>query len=72
MLALLDDPTGRDADAREAQQAAAELARIDAELAQIAAGAAARSGLAGRIGQEIAAGLGLATLAIMLAAVAFG
>jgi hypothetical protein len=72
MLALLDDPVGRDADAREAQQALAELARIDAELEQIAAGAEGRAGLAGRIGQEIAAGLGLATLAITLAAVAFG
>jgi hypothetical protein len=72
ILALLDDPVERDADARDAQRAAAEIACIDAELAHIAAGAEARTGLATRVGQEIAAGIGLATLAIMLAAMALG
>jgi hypothetical protein len=66
MLALVDDPAGHDADAREAQVAAVELGRIDAELAQIAAGASSRASVANRLGQEIAAGIGLATLATVL------
>jgi hypothetical protein len=72
MLALVGDPVARDTDAREAQRASGELGRIDAELGQIAAGAGSRASLASRLGQEIAAGVGLATLAIVLAAVAFG
>jgi len=72
MLALVGDPVARDTDAREAQWASAELGRIDAELGQIAAGAGSRASLASRLGQEIAAGVGLAMLAIVLAAVAFG
>ena len=72
MLALVGDPAARDTDAREAQRASIELGRIDAELGQIAAGAGSRASLASRLGQEIAAGVGLATLAIVLAAVAFG
>jgi hypothetical protein len=70
MLTLLDDPAGRDADARQAQLAAADVGRIDAELAQIAGGSAGRANLANRLGQEIAAGIGLATLATVLAVVA--
>jgi len=62
----------RDTDAREAQRASVELGRIDAELGQIAAGAGSRSSLASRLGQEIAAGAGLAMLAIVLAIVALG
>jgi hypothetical protein len=72
MLAVLEDPAGRVADAREAQEAAAELRRIDDELAQIANGVATRSSASVRMGQEIAAGLGLATLATVLAAAALG
>lgn len=72
MLAVLEDPAGRIVDAREAQEAAAELRRVDAELVQITNGAAARSAAAARMGQEIAAGLGLATLATLLAAAALG
>jgi eukaryotic-like serine/threonine-protein kinase len=70
MLALVDDPAGRDADARQAQLAAIEVGRIDTELAQIAGGADSRASMASRLGQEIAAGIGLATLAIVLAVVA--
>ncbi len=70
VLALLDDPVGRDADARQAHLAAAEIGRIDAELTQIAGGSAGRASLANRLGQEIAAGIGLATLATVLAVVA--
>ena len=66
MLTLLDDPVGRNADVREAQRVAAEIRRIDAELAQLAAGAAERAVIAGRLGQEIAAGIGLAALAAVI------
>jgi hypothetical protein len=72
MLAMLDDPVGRGADAHEAQLSMAELSRIDAELAQTAAGADGKAGLANRLGQEIAAGIGLAALAAALAVAALG
>ena len=72
MLVVLEDPVGRSADARGAQAAEAELARIDTELSEIAHGAAARSASAFKVGQEIAAGLGLAALATVLVAAALG
>jgi eukaryotic-like serine/threonine-protein kinase len=72
MLVLLEDPAGRNADANGAKLATAELNRIDAELRAIAAGAGARSDTAARIGQEIAAGAGLAALATMLALAVLG
>jgi hypothetical protein len=72
MLVVLEDPVGRSADAHGAQAAEAELARIDSELIDIAHGAAARSAAAFRVGQEIAAGLGLAALATVLIAAALG
>ncbi len=72
MLAALDDPTARSADLQEAQQAVAALGRIEAELAQIAGGTAGRVVTAQRLGQEIAAGLGLAALATVLAVAALG
>ena len=72
MLALLEDPLGRNADANGARLAAAEVARIDAELAGIAAGAPERKDTAERIGQEIAAGIGLAALATMLVLAVLG
>ena len=72
MLQVLEDPAGRTADAQEAQEAARELARIDAELAQIASGAQQRAASAARLGQEIAAGFGLAALATVLAVAALG
>jgi hypothetical protein len=72
MLQALEDPAGRTADAREAHEAQAALERIDAELAQIAGGAAGRAALAARVGQEIAAGCGLAALATVLAVAALG
>ena len=72
MLAVIEDPHGRGADAGAAQAAAAELARIDSELAEIAGGAPARDEAAVRFGQEIAAGLGLTALATMLAIAALG
>jgi hypothetical protein len=72
MLALLEDPAGRNADAGGAKSAAAELNRIEAELRGILAGGRERNGLAARIGQEIAAGVGFVALAIMLALAVLG
>jgi hypothetical protein len=72
MLQLLEDPGARNADAREAQEAAQAVERIDAELAEINAGTTARAATALRFGQEIAAGLGLIALAAVLIATALG
>ena len=72
ILAALDDPAGRDADANAADSAGEALARIDRELAHIAAAGGERAALATRYGQEAVAGLGLAATAIMLAAAVFG
>lgn len=72
MLAVLEDPPGRHADTNGARLAAAELNRIEVELHGIVAGARERSGIAARIGQEIAAGIGLAALATMLALAVLG
>ena len=72
MLALLEDPPGRAADTAGARAAAAELTRVEAELQSIASGAADRKATATRIGQEIAAGVGLLALAAMLALAVLG
>jgi hypothetical protein len=72
MLQALEDPAGRSVDAREAHAAVQQLARIDAELARIAGGAKGRAATAARLGQEIAAGLGLTVLATVLAVAALG
>ncbi|HET8995859.1 MAG TPA: hypothetical protein VFN42_04265, partial [Acetobacteraceae bacterium] len=67
MLALVDDPAGRNADAQAAQVAANELVRIDAELSRLSAGTQQRAMQALRFGQELAAGIGLTVLATVLA-----
>lgn len=72
MVAVLEDPATRAIDAQEAQQAAMELTRINAELAELAGGGQERMASASRLGQEIAAGFGLAALATALAVAALG
>jgi hypothetical protein len=72
MLAVLEDPVGRGIDTREALAAAEQLGRIEVELAQIANGVAGRAAAAHRLGQEIAAGVGLVALATVLALAALG
>ena len=72
MLSVIEDPPGRSADSAAAQRAAEELARIDAELAEIASGGPAREEAAIRYGQEIAAGIGLTALAAVLVIAALG
>jgi hypothetical protein len=54
------------------ERAAEELARIDAELAEIASGGPAREEAAIRFAQEIAAGIGLTALAAVLVLAALG
>ncbi len=69
---LLDDLQAHRSDDRDMQQASRELAGIDTMLAQLAAGGPARAEQARRLGQEIAAGLGLSALALLLLIAAFG
>jgi hypothetical protein len=72
MLRLIQDPAERAADAREAEAAVAELAQIDAALAGVANGSAARAEQARRWGQELVAGLGVAAAAFALLAAVLG
>jgi hypothetical protein len=72
LLALIDDPGALARDAQGAAQAAQMLARADAELHRLANGAAERAKLARRLGQEIAAGSGLAALVAVLGFAALG
>jgi hypothetical protein len=58
--AALDDPGARRADAEGAAAAHAEIAAIEAELAAIADGAAVRRAQARAMGEQAAAGIGLA------------
>jgi eukaryotic-like serine/threonine-protein kinase len=72
LLALLDDPQAHRSDDHEVKGAARDLARIDAALALLASGGPLRAEQARRLGQEIAAGLGLSALALMLVIAALG
>lgn len=72
MLGLIEDRVAREADRQEAQNAVDQVARIDATLRQLRLGSAGRADLALRLGQEIAAGLGLAALAAVLTTAALG
>jgi eukaryotic-like serine/threonine-protein kinase len=72
IVKLLQDATERIADQREANAAAAELARLDAELAALADNAPERAALARRWGQELAAGIGLLGAVAALMAAALG
>jgi len=72
MLAVIEDPAGRAADAGEAEQAAQTSARLRQELEAVTQGAAVRAESARRLGQELAVGGGVAALAVALAMVALG
>ena len=72
MLRLLEDPSARALDAQGLKQADEAVRRIDAALAAIAAGAEARAETARRLGQEIAAGIGLVAVAATLSVLALG
>lgn len=72
LLAVLEDPETRITDQRGAADAIATVSQIDASLHSIAHGGMARAELARRMGQELAAGAGLAGLAGVLTALALG
>jgi hypothetical protein len=72
ILKLLEDPPGHATDTQGLHAAIADLARLDAELRGIAAGSQRRSTMATWWGQEVAAGIGLAAIAITLILAAFG
>jgi hypothetical protein len=72
MLALFEDGAARAADVEGAARASAMLAAADAELRRLDGGRAEHTELARRLGQEIAAGSGLAALVATLAFAAFG
>ena len=72
LLALLEDPQAHRNDELERQVAVRNLGWLDATLAGIATGAPARAEHARRLGQEVAAGLGLTALAMMLLIAALG
>jgi hypothetical protein len=66
MVGLFEDAAARAEDVQGFQQAAENVARIDAELAHLARSGDERGRAAKRIGQEIAAGAGLFALASVL------
>jgi hypothetical protein len=70
--ALLEDQAGHAADTEGLQAALTEMAHLDAELRVIAEGGRQRGALAARLGQEIAAGIGLAAIATTLILTAMG
>ena len=72
LLALADDGAERARDSLGAAAAGIELAGIEVALAAIERGAAGRQAFADRIGQELAAGAGLAAMAAALGAAALG
>jgi hypothetical protein len=72
ILTLLQDQAGHVADLEGLRAAHASLAEIDAELSGIADGSPLRAAFANRLGQEIAAGVGLAAIAITLILAALG
>ncbi|MBS0560943.1 MAG: hypothetical protein JSR21_12885 [Proteobacteria bacterium] len=66
MLALLDDPAGRQADAAAAEQARASRAALEAAVQALGNAGSTRADLAARLGQEIAAALSLGALVVSL------
>ncbi len=72
IIVALDDAPERARDAQGLRKARDVVARIDAELARIAAKPQSETENARRIGNEVAAGLGLTALAFMLAITVLG
>ena len=72
MLKVVEDPSARARDAEGLKEAERTLRGIDDELARIASGAPLRAEKARQLGQEIAAGAGLAALSLTLVMMAFG
>jgi hypothetical protein len=72
ILMLLQDQAGHAADSEGLRAARAELELMDAQLRGIAEGSGQRAAVAARLGQEIAAGIGLAAIATTLILAALG
>ncbi|MGH7084770.1 MAG: hypothetical protein ACREFN_07235 [Acetobacteraceae bacterium] len=72
MAALIEDPAARARDAQGLKEANSVLRSIDHELAAISASGPVRAEAARRLGQEIAAGLGLAAVAAATLLLALG
>jgi eukaryotic-like serine/threonine-protein kinase len=72
ILTLLQDQAGHAADLDGLHAARATVGEIDAELHGIVEGTGLRAAFATRLGQEIAAGVGLAAIAITLILAAWG
>jgi hypothetical protein len=72
ILELLLDQAGHAADSEGLRVARAELDQIDAELREISGSGQKRAAFALRLGQEIAAGMGLAAIATTLILAALG
>jgi hypothetical protein len=72
ILALLEDPPGHAIDSEGLRDAQANLDRLDTELRAIAEGGKRRSVIAAWWGQEVAAAIGLAAIAITLILAALG
>ncbi|MGC8469085.1 MAG: hypothetical protein ACP5NI_04170, partial [Acetobacteraceae bacterium] len=72
MVVLLDDAAAREEDRAGSERAQAAIAAIDAELAAIAGGQARRAAQARRMGQDLAAAVGLLLSAGVLAALVVG
>lgn len=72
IVGLFEDADARIEDAVGANQAIETVARIDAELRHLAVAGEERALTARRVGQEVAAGAGLAALATVLALAVFG
>ncbi len=72
MAPLLDNAPGLAADRDGLRAAANDLAVLDAELRGLATGGAHRADIAARLGQEIAAGLGVSAVAATLLLAALG
>lgn len=72
ILGLLQDQAGHAADSEGLRAAHAELDHVDTLLREIAEGGSRRAAFAARLGQEIAAGIGLAAAAITLILAAMG
>lgn len=66
LLGLLDDEIALKQDEEGATEAARLVARIDAELAELAAGAPARDAAARNVGHELALGVGMTALTLSL------
>ncbi|MSP02693.1 MAG: hypothetical protein EXR07_16835 [Acetobacteraceae bacterium] len=72
MRALLEDRSGHAADVEGLREAVVSVVRLDAELLAAATDNGQRAAIAARLGQEIAAGLGLIAVAATLILAALG